>query len=102
MSFAVSAERTHCRVGPRRAQMEAIVVPQEPPPRTTTLGWRGPGVMLTVLCETPSAGYFSDLAILADVADASFPLMRHLLLSSPRHAPYGRTGSAWPDTRSSA
>ncbi|CFR75383.1 Uncharacterised protein [Mycobacterium tuberculosis] len=40
MSCAVTAERTHCKVGPRRAQMEATVVPQEPPPRTTTLGSR--------------------------------------------------------------
>jgi hypothetical protein len=31
MSFAVSSERTHCSVGPRRAQMDATVVPQEPP-----------------------------------------------------------------------
>lgn len=40
MSCAVTAERTHCKAGPRRAQMEATVVPQEPPPRTTTLGSR--------------------------------------------------------------
>ena len=40
MSLAVSSERTHCSVGPRRAQMDATVVPQEPPPRTTTLGSR--------------------------------------------------------------
>ena len=40
MSLAVSSERTHCRVGPRRAQTDATVVPQEPPPSTTTWGWR--------------------------------------------------------------
>ena len=40
MSLAVSSERTHCSVGPRRAQMDATVVPQEPPPKTTTLGSR--------------------------------------------------------------
>src|SRR6202012_4454144 len=40
MSLAVSSERTHCKVGPRRAQMDATVVPQEPPPRTTTFGSR--------------------------------------------------------------
>src|SRR6478736_4065812 len=40
MSLAVAWERTHCSVGPRRAQIDATVVPQEPPPRTTTLGSR--------------------------------------------------------------
>ena len=45
MSLAVSSERTHCSVGPRRAQMDATVVPQEPPPRTTTLGSRCAGAM---------------------------------------------------------
>ena len=40
MSSAVSSERTHCSVGPRLAQMDATVVPQDPPPRTTTLGSR--------------------------------------------------------------
>ncbi len=40
MSAAVSSARTHCSVGPRRAQMDATVVPQEPPPSTTTLGSR--------------------------------------------------------------
>ena len=45
MSSAVSWERTHCRVGPRREQMDATVVPQEPPPSTTTLGSRRSGVM---------------------------------------------------------
>ena len=45
MSSAVSAERTHCTVGPRRAQMDATVVPQDPPPRTTTCGSRRSGVM---------------------------------------------------------
>src|ERR1700737_539910 len=88
MSFAVSSERTHCKVGPRRAQMDAIVVPQEPPPRTTTLGWRGPGVMLTVLCETPSAGNFSDLAILADAAGRRLP---------PNGAPFAPLLGARPD-----
>ena len=45
MSAAVSSERTHCSVGPRRAQMDATVVPQEPPPRTTTCGSRRSDVM---------------------------------------------------------
>jgi hypothetical protein len=45
MSSAVSAERTHCTVGPRRAQMEATVVPQDPPPSTTTCGSRRSVVM---------------------------------------------------------
>src|SRR4051794_3524556 len=45
MSLAVSSERTHCSVGPRRAQMEATVVPQDPPPSTTTLGSRRLEVM---------------------------------------------------------
>ncbi|EUA03548.1 hypothetical protein I547_1658 [Mycobacterium kansasii 824] len=36
----MASERTHCNVGTRRAQMDATVVPQEPPPRTTTLGSR--------------------------------------------------------------
>src|ERR1700730_5257816 len=45
MSLAVSSERTHCSVGPRRAQMDATVVPQDPPPRTTTLGSRCAGAM---------------------------------------------------------
>jgi len=40
MSSAVSSERTHCSVGLRRAQMDATVVPQDPPPSTTTLGSR--------------------------------------------------------------
>ena len=38
VEVVVASERTHCSVGPRRAQMDAMVVPQEPPPRTTTLG----------------------------------------------------------------
>src|SRR5882757_5195389 len=49
MSLAVSSERTHCSVGPRRAQMDATVVPQEPPPRTTTLGSRCAAMPLSVL-----------------------------------------------------
>src|ERR1700730_2744552 len=47
MSLAVSSERTHCRVGPRRAQMDATVVPQEPPPKTTTFGSRIAAAMVT-------------------------------------------------------
>src|SRR6185312_16158597 len=50
MSLAVASERTHCSVGPRRAQIDATVVPQEPPPRTTTLGSRFSAAMeLSVL-----------------------------------------------------
>src|SRR5690242_2712117 len=45
MSSAVSSERTHCNVGPRLAQIDATVVPQDPPPRTTTLGSRCAGAM---------------------------------------------------------
>src|SRR3984893_3673377 len=45
MSLAVSSERTHCSVGPRRAQMDATVVPQDPPPRTRSLGSRCAGAM---------------------------------------------------------
>src|ERR1700712_2543406 len=45
MSSAVSCERTHCSVGPRLAQIDATVVPQEPPPRTTTFGSRCAGAM---------------------------------------------------------
>src|SRR5271166_473500 len=37
MSLAVASERTHCSVGPRRAQIEATVVPHEPPSGTTIL-----------------------------------------------------------------
>src|SRR6185312_15962021 len=48
MSLAVSSERTHCNVGPRLAQMEATVVPQEPPPRTTTFGSRCAAMPLSV------------------------------------------------------
>ncbi|EUA20594.1 hypothetical protein I552_6854 [Mycobacterium xenopi 3993] len=33
MSLATSAERTHCSVGPRRAQIEATVVPRTRRPR---------------------------------------------------------------------
>ena len=47
MSAAVSADRTHCSVGPRRAQIEATVVPQDPPPRTTTVGTRCASAMAT-------------------------------------------------------
>src|SRR5271154_4784600 len=94
MSFAVSAERTHCKVGPRRAQMDAIVVPQEPPPRTTTWGWRWVGVTLTTLSLPPRCPPFvarfscanSDVAILADSADAGFPRTRHVCLP-PRGTP---------------
>src|SRR3954452_17109750 len=45
MSLAVSSDRTHCSVGPRLAQMDATVVPQDPPPKTTTLGSRCAGAM---------------------------------------------------------
>ena len=54
MSLAVSSERTHCSVGPRRAQMDATVVPQEPPPRTTTLGSRCAGAMAISVLPTPA------------------------------------------------
>src|SRR5947209_9745348 len=53
MSLAVSSERTHCSVGPRRAQMEATVVPQEPPPRTTTFGSRIAAAMATSVLRLP-------------------------------------------------
>src|SRR5215210_4884921 len=39
-SATTSAERAHSTVGALRARMEATVVPQEPPPRTTTRGTR--------------------------------------------------------------
>src|SRR6185369_7700484 len=55
MSSAVSSERTHCRVGPRLAQMDATVVPQDPPPRTTTLGSRCAGAMPISVGPTPAA-----------------------------------------------
>src|SRR6476661_6950881 len=48
MSSAVSCERTHCSVGPRLAQMDATVVPQEPPPRTTTFGSRCAAMPISV------------------------------------------------------
>src|ERR1700753_1835594 len=51
MSLAVSPDRTHCSVGPRRAQMDATVVPQEPPPRTTTLGSRFSAAMWSAYCR---------------------------------------------------
>src|SRR5882757_3332808 len=51
MSLAVSSERTHCRVGPRRAQMDATVVPQEPPPKTTTFGSRITAAMRPAYCR---------------------------------------------------
>src|SRR5215475_16184942 len=54
MSLAVSSERTHCSVGPRRAQMDATVVPQEPPPRTTTLGSRCAGAIPLSVWPTPA------------------------------------------------
>jgi hypothetical protein len=100
MSFAVSSERTHCKVGPRRAQIDAIVVPHEPPPRTTTWGARWVGVTLTALALTPRWPPFvarfgcvnSDVVILADSADAGFPLTRHLLAAS-----YGHTGNTQPN-----
>src|SRR5256885_1924482 len=53
MSSAVSSERTHCKVGPRLAQMDATVVPQDPPPRTTTLGSRCAGAMAISVGPTP-------------------------------------------------
>src|SRR5262249_61613408 len=54
MSLAVSSERTHCSVGPRRAQMDATVVPQEPPPRTTTLGSRFSTAMKLSVLANPA------------------------------------------------
>src|SRR5271154_5988796 len=66
--------------------MDAIVVPQEPPPRTTTWGWRWVGVTLTTLSLPPRCPPFvarfscanSDVAILADSADAGFPRTSHV------------------------
>src|SRR5947209_18927379 len=52
MSLAVSSERTHCSVGPRRAQIDATVVPHEPPPRTTTFGSRIAAILISVLPST--------------------------------------------------
>src|SRR5581483_3757865 len=54
MSLAVSSERTHCSVGARRAQMEATVVPQEPPPKTTTFGSRIAAAMATSVLPSPN------------------------------------------------
>src|ERR1700709_1952692 len=62
MSLAVSSERTHCSVGPRRAQMDATVVPQDPPPRTTTLGSRCEAAMpIRVLPTTAVAPAVGEL-----------------------------------------
>jgi hypothetical protein len=52
MSSAVSLERTHCSVGVRRAQMDATVVPHEPPPKTTTFGSRIAAAMAISLLLT--------------------------------------------------
>ena len=46
-------ERTHCSVGPRRAQIDATVVPQEPPPRTTTWGSRFSAAMAISVLPKP-------------------------------------------------
>src|SRR5271157_606549 len=54
MSSAVSGERTHCIVSERRAAMDATVVPQEPPPSTTTRGSRRGGVMGVTLGGSPA------------------------------------------------
>src|ERR1700754_2357951 len=63
MSSAVASERTHCRVGPRLAHMDATVVPQEPPPRTTTLGSRCEAAMrIRVLPTTAVAPAVGELS----------------------------------------
>src|SRR6201999_426355 len=78
MSLAVSSERTHCSVGPRRAQMDATVVPQEPPPRTMTFGSRVAAMAISVL---PSHDLFRQLG-----RYAALPGQRRLLLdAAERH-----------------
>src|SRR5246127_1528526 len=76
MSLAVSSERTHCSVGPRRAQIEATVVPQEPPPRTTTFGSRV-AAMAPAYCRHP--------IFTGSWPDAALSGQRRLLLDAAEH-----------------